>query len=47
MRVNGLREKNREKASTINPTDLYVLEFGRMIFSMEKCSKSILMVHTM
>jgi hypothetical protein len=47
MRVNGLKVKNKARASTINLTDLFVQQHGKMMFSMEKLSKSILMVHNM
>ncbi len=45
MRVSGLKAKNKARAFTINLTDLFVQQHGKMMFSMEKLSKSILMVH--
>jgi hypothetical protein len=45
MRVSGLKAKNKVRAFTINLTDLFVQQHGKMMFSMERLSKSILMVH--
>lgn len=47
MRGNGLKVENKEREYITNLTALYVQALGRMIFSMGRFNRSILMAHIM